>query len=143
MPHLTNTIEIKASPERVWAVLGDLAATPDWLPGTLSANVDGNTRFCVMADGSQVHEQISGYSTEGRTFHWRHVQVPLPVRDSHGTFTVTAADGAASTVTLDAQFEPLDRIAAADVSKMIDGAFQQSLEALRRFVESGVRWNAT
>jgi hypothetical protein len=28
------------------------------------------------------------------------------------------------------------------VAKMIDGAFQQSLEALRRFVEQGVRWNA-
>jgi mxaD protein len=143
MPHLTNTIEIKASPETVWAVLGDLAGTPAWLPGTVSANVDGDTRVCVMADGSQVHEHISGYSAEGRTFHWRHLQVPLPVRDSHGTFTVIAGDGAtSSTVTLDSQFEPLDRNAAAHVSKMIDGAFQQSLEALRRFVESGVRWNA-
>ncbi len=144
MPHLTNTIEIHASPETVWAVLGDLAATPDWLPGTVSARIDGTTRVCVMADGSHVQEQISGYSTEYRTFEWRHVQVPLPVRDSHGTFTVTARDDAASsTVTLHTQFEPLDRTAADGVTKMIDGAFQQSLEALRRFVERGVRWNAT
>lgn len=144
MPHLTNTIEINASPETVWAVLGDLAATPDWLPGTVAATVDGATRVCVMADGSQVHEQISGYSAEGRTFHWRHLQVPLPVRNSHGTFTVGAGDDAASsTVTLHAQFEPLDRAAAAEVTTMIDGAFQQSLEALRRFVEKGIRWNAT
>jgi uncharacterized protein YndB with AHSA1/START domain len=98
MPHLTNMIDIKASPETVWAVLGDLATTPDWLPGTVSASVDGATRVCVMADGSQVHEQISGYSAEDRTYQWRHLQVPLPVRDSHGTFTVTAGDAGSSTV---------------------------------------------
>jgi mxaD protein len=143
MPHLTNTIEIKASPETVWAVLGDLASTPDWLPGTVSARIGGTTRVCVMADGSQVHEQISGYSAEGRTFHWRHLQVPLPVRDSHGLFAVTAGDAGSSTVTLHAEFEPLDHNAAEDVTKMIDEAFKHSLEALRRFVESGVRWNAT
>jgi len=143
MPQLTNTVQINASPEAVWAVLEDLAATPAWLPGTVSASIDGTTRVCVMANGSQVHEQISGYSAHGRTFRWRHLQVPLPVRDSHGTFTVTADDSGFSTVTLHTLFEPLDHTAAAEVSKMIDGAFQQSLEALRRFVESGVRWNAT
>ena len=143
MPHLSNTIEIKASPEAVWAVLGDLASTPDWLPGTVSARLDGATRVCVMADGSQIHEQISGYSAEDHTFDWRHLQVPLPVRDSHGTFTVIPGEAGSSTVTLHAEFEPLDHNAAEAVTKMIDGAFQQSLEALRRFVESGVRWNAT
>jgi len=143
MPYLTNTIEIHAWPETVWAVLGDLAGTPDWLPGTVSANVEGDTRVCVMADGSQVHEHISGYSAEGRIYQWRHTQVPLPVRDSHGTFTVTAGDAGSSTVTLHTQFEPLDLAAGTEVTKMIDGAFQQSLEALRNFVEQGVRWNAT
>lgn len=58
MPHLTDTIEINASPEAVWSVLGNLSATPDWLPGTVSAQVDNGTRICTMADGSQVHEQI-------------------------------------------------------------------------------------
>jgi uncharacterized protein YndB with AHSA1/START domain len=142
MPHLVNTIEIAASAEKVWAVLGDLAATPDWLPGTVSARIDGATRVCVMADGSHVHEQISDYSADHRTFNWRHLNVPLPVRDSHGTFTVKAGDNPGfSTVTLHTQFEPIDQTAAADVTTMIGGAFQQSLEALRLFVEKGARWN--
>jgi mxaD protein len=140
MPHLTNTIEIKASPEAVWAVLGDLTATPHWLPGTVAARIDGNTRVCVMDDGSQVQEQISGYSADDRTYAWRHLQVPLPVRDSHGTYTVRSADAGSATVTLHTRFEPLDPAAAAEVAAMIEGAFQQSLEALRRFVEQGVRW---
>jgi uncharacterized protein YndB with AHSA1/START domain len=140
MPHLTNTIEIKASPEAVWAVLGDLTATPRWLPGTVAARIDGDTRVCVMDDGSQVQEQISDYSTDDRTYAWRHLQVPLPVRDSHGTYTVRSADTGNATVTLHTRFDPLDPAATAEITAMIEGAFQRSLEALRRFVEQGVRW---
>ena len=73
MPHLTNTIEIKASPEAVWAVLGDLTATPHWLPGTVAARIDGDTRICDMGDGSQVQEQISDYSADGQ-----HIRLAAP-----------------------------------------------------------------
>jgi uncharacterized protein YndB with AHSA1/START domain len=140
---LTKVIEINASPEAVWAVLGDLAATPNWLPGTVSARVDGQTRICVMADGSEVHERISGYSADDRTYRWQHLSVPLPVQDSHGTFTVTASDAGSSTVTLDTQFVPLDPASVAELTEAIDGAFRQSLEALRRYVEAGVPWNTS
>jgi uncharacterized protein YndB with AHSA1/START domain/ketosteroid isomerase-like protein len=140
---LTNIMEISASPEDVWAVLGDLAATPDWLPGTVSAHVDGQTRVCVMADGSQVHERISGYSAEDRTYHWQHLRTPLPVHESRGRFTVTARDAGSSTVALDAQFVPVDPRSVGELAKMIDGAFRQSLESLRRYIEDGVRWDAS
>jgi len=139
MPHLTDTIEINASPDAVWAVLGDLSATPDWLPGTVSARVENGTRICVMADGSRVHEQIDNYSTEARRYDWKHLQVPLPVRDSHGTFTVVPNAPDQATVVLDTWFEPLD--APTEVTTMIQAAFHQSLESLRRFIEQGTRWN--
>jgi uncharacterized protein YndB with AHSA1/START domain/ketosteroid isomerase-like protein len=140
---LTNIIEIGASPQDVWAVLGDLASTPDWLPGTVSAQVDGQTRVCVMADGSQVHERISGYSAGDRTYHWRHLQTPLPVHELRGSFAVTANDSGSATVALDAQFVPVDTSAVSELAKMIDGAFRQALESLRRYVEDGVRWDAS
>ena len=140
MTHLTKQIEINASPERVWTVLGDLAATPNWLPGTVSARVDGNARVCVMANGAEVLEQIDNYSTVDRTYHWRHLKVPLPVRDSHGTFSVVA-DGEGAMIVLEAQFIALDHGRDSEVTTMIDGAYQESLEALRRFVVQGTRWN--
>ncbi len=142
MPEIINTVDINASPDVVWAVLGDLTATADWLPGTVSARLDGATRVCDMADGSQVHEEISGYSAENRTFEWRHLKVPLPVRNSRGTFAVSAAGNGGSKVTLRTEFEALDDATAVDVTAMIDGAFQQSLASLRRRVETGARWNS-
>lgn len=140
MTRITKQIEINASPARVWAVLGDLAATPNWLPGTVSARVDGSTRVCVMANGAEVLEQIDNYSTLDRIYQWRHLQVPLPVRDSHGTFSVVG-DGDSAMIVLQTDFEPLDPRHDAEVTAMIDGAYQESLEALRRFVEQGTRWN--
>ncbi|TDO36295.1 polyketide cyclase/dehydrase/lipid transport protein [Kribbella sp. VKM Ac-2527] len=139
MPHLTDRIEINASPDAVWAILGDLAATPAWLPGTVSAQVDNGTRICTMADGSQVHEQIDNYSAETRSYAWKHLQVRLPVRDSHGKFTVVPNPAGHTTVVLDTWFEPLQE--PDEVTPMIQTAFRQSLESLRRFIEQGTRWN--
>jgi len=65
------------------------------------------------------------------------------VRGSHGTFTVAAGDAGFSTVTLDTHFEPLDQKAAADVSKMFDGAFQYSLEGSAALSSKGPAGNAT
>lgn len=141
--HLTNTIEIDASPDTVWAVLGELAATRAWLPGTVDARVDGTTRVCVMAGGAEVHEEISDYSTQRRTYRWRHLRVPLPVLHSSGRYTVTPGGNGGATVTLETEFTPVDPAAATELATMIEPAFQQSLHGLRRWVEEGVRWDAT
>ena len=143
MPSTTNTVEINADPEEVWAVLADMPATRQWLPGVVAARMDGELRVCAMADGQEVHERISDVSPERRSYQFTHLKVPLPVRESHGTFTVTPGPGdATATVTLEASFEPLDPAAADGLADMIQGAFQQSLESLRRFVETKTAWYA-
>ena len=141
MASLRNTIAIDAPPERVWEVLGDLAATSEWLPGTLDARMEGAIRVCRMADGSDVREEISDYSPERRTYRYRHLEIPLPVRESSGTFAVEPADGGA-VVVLESEFEPLEPAAGGDVEAMFDGALKQSLESLRQRVEHGARWDA-
>jgi uncharacterized protein YndB with AHSA1/START domain len=112
MPTITTTIDIKSTPDDVWAVLSDMPATRQWLPGVVAARMAGDIRVCQMADGQQVHETISDISAEQRSFRFEHIQVPLPVRRSGGTFTVTAgSDPQTTTVTLRTTFEPLDQAA--------------------------------
>jgi hypothetical protein len=38
---VTNTVEINAGQDEVWAVLADLSATRMWLPGVVSTRMDG------------------------------------------------------------------------------------------------------
>jgi len=142
MPHVTNTIEINASPEEVWAVLGDLTATRDWLPGVVSASLDGSTRICVMADGTQIHEEISSHSDELRSYRFRHLRTPLPVRDLHGSFTVADDASGSAVVTLETDLDPADPAAAAELTPMIQRAFGQSLVSLRRWIERHERWDS-
>jgi uncharacterized protein YndB with AHSA1/START domain len=143
MPSITNTIDIKATPDDVWAVLADMTATQQWLPGVTTARMDGDVRVCRMADGQEVHERISDISVDRRSYQFEHLRVPLPVRQSAGTFTVTAGPGAeTATVSLATTFEPLDPTGADHLTDMIHGAFQQSLESLRRYVEQKLPWDA-
>jgi uncharacterized protein YndB with AHSA1/START domain len=144
MPTITNTIDIKATPDEVWAVLADMPATRQWLPGVIAARMDGNVRVCQMADGQQVRERISDISAEQRSFRFEHLRVQLPVRHSGGSFTV--ADGPdlhTATVTLRTTFEPLDSTGVDQLTAMVSSAFQHSLESLRRFVEDEIAWDAS
>src|SRR5262245_25699924 len=139
---VTNTVDITADPDDVWAVLADLPATRCWLPGVLSARMDGDVRVCTMADGQEIHERISDLSPERRSYRFEHLRVPLPVRDSYGTFTVSAGAAAGTArVTLQTTFDPADPTAAEAVTEMIDGAFGQALESLRRYMEQKATWD--
>jgi hypothetical protein len=142
MPTITNSVDINSGPDDVWAVLADLPAARHWLPGVVSSQMDGTLRVCTMADGQEIHERISDISPEWRSYRFSHVRVPLPVRDSGGTFTVTPGPTTGTaTVTLQTTFEPLDATHAGEVTAMIQGAFAQSLQSLRRYIEQKTTWD--
>lgn len=140
---VTNTIEINADPDDVWAVLADLPATRWWLPGIVAARLDGDVRVCTMADGQEIHERIGQVSPEQRSYRFDYIRVPLPVRDSGGSFAVTSGTAAGTaTVTLRNTFEPLDPATADGLRDAIRAAMGQALESLRRYVEEKVAWDA-
>src|SRR5262245_49825488 len=142
MPTITNAIDVNATPDAVWRVLGDLSATRDWLPGVVSVGIDGDVRICRMADGQEVHEKISEVSDEHRSYRFEHLRVALPVRRSGGVFMVTQGpDRNTATVTLRTTFEPLDAAGVDQLTDMMRGAFQQSLDSLRRLVEDKLTWD--
>ena len=131
MPKLHNQIRIDADAADVWAIVGDLAATPEWIPGIVAASVDGPLRVCRTADGNEIRETITELSDDSRTLSYEQSQVPLPISGSHGTMRVRA-NGNGSVVEWEAEFEAPDEVAA-----MVDGYYRQTLEALRRRVERG------
>ena len=140
---VTNIVDITAGPDDVWAVLADLPATRWWLPGVVAARIDGDVRVCTMADGQEIHERITGLSPRARTFRFEHLRVPLPVQQSHGTFTVTAGSVAGtSRVTLQTTFDLLDPTSGEELSSVIQEAFGQSPQSLRRYVEDKLPWDA-
>ena len=132
---IQHRIKIEASPDQVWAVLGDLARAPEYVPGIVAAKVEGRQRLCVDAYGNEIREEISDYSEAQRSYTFKHLQAPLPVKRSQGKFTVEA-EGEASLVVLEWEFEPLDAAQEAELTPMLDGAAKMTLENLRQRVEA-------
>ena len=73
----------------------------------------------------------SDYSAEDRALTYEQSQVPLPIERSRGSLRVVP-DGARAHVEWEAEFDAPD-----DVAAMVDGYYRQTLEALRRRVETG------
>ena len=141
MVQLRKSVAIDASPDDVWAVLGDLAATTEWLPGMVAARMEGSTRICTTAGGFEIREEISDYAPATRSYRYRHLAIPLPVKNSSGSFTVEPRNGGAEIV-LEAQFEALENVDEAQVGEMFGAALEQSLHSLKRRVTEGERWDA-
>jgi hypothetical protein len=140
MPTISTSVIIEAAPDDVAAVLSDLTATRFWLPGVVEARLDGDIRFCRMADGQEVHERILEVSENRLRF--EHVRVALPVRRSSGTFSVEAAAEGGSVVELEFTFEPLDPALTDQLTMGIRQAFAQSLQSLRAYIEEKTTWDA-
>jgi carbon monoxide dehydrogenase subunit G len=134
---IKNHIKIEASPDQVWAILGDLTAAHSWIPGIISAKVQGSNRVCLTADGQEIREEISNYLAENYTFSYQHLQQPLPIKNSRGIFTVKA-EGTGSLVVWEAEFEVFDPSQEIELVALINGYYQQALESLRQRVKATI-----
>ena len=127
---LHNEIRVGVSPEAAWAVVGDLAAADRWVPGVVSARVDGGARVCRLADGSEIHEEISGYSAEQRRYSYSHTQHPMPLERSTGTLSVVP-DGDGSRVVWDATVQVADPA----LATMLEAGFREAMQSLAAELE--------
>jgi len=122
---LRNEIRVDATPDDVWAVVGDLAGADRWVPGVISARIDGGTRVCTLADGSQIREEISDYSPEQRRYSYTHTEHPMPLERSTGTLSVVP-DGGGTRVVWDASVEVPDPA----LATMLETGFREAMQSL-------------
>lgn len=95
---LEETIEINATPDKVWAVVGDFAHPEKWLPPVDSAtstggNEKGATRELKLKSGGSLKEELVNYDASQMTLKYK-VDDPtdpkiLPVNNYSSTITVT------------------------------------------------------
>jgi mxaD protein len=137
MPSFLHTIDIDATPDQVWAVLGDIASVDRWIPGVASVTVDGTTRVCTFEDGHTQDERILDYSPHTRSYRYHIEGAPLPVTDNTGSFSIEE-NGSRSRVVWESSFEPLDPAMAIQLAEMWEPYLPMTLDNLRRLVEDPV-----
>ncbi|CAI8733717.1 MULTISPECIES: SRPBCC family protein [Pseudomonas] len=131
MATASATIDIPASADQVWQLIGGFNSLPDWLPFIPKSELSegGRVRSLQTADGAVVIERLQTFDNEGKTYSYSIEQAPFPATQYLATIKVEArGDGAR--VTWSGRFEPVG-VSDEEVVALFTGIYQGGLEALR------------
>jgi uncharacterized protein YndB with AHSA1/START domain len=134
MASFRSTIDIAASPDEVWQVLGDVLSVDRWVPGVTEVARSDDGRVCTFDDGHVQHEQILDYSPERRFYRYLIDGAPLPVRDNTGSFTVDEAGGRARVI-WESSFVAIDSAMESQLAEMWEPYLPIVLSSLKQLVE--------
>ena len=149
---VTQKIEIDASPEKVWAAIGDFADM-SWLPivektEATDGNIPGKAlRKLILKGGGQVEESLSKYSEADRSYAYRIEKVDvkvLPVTNYSSQISVTGNEGGKTIVEWRGAFyrgdplgDPPPELNDDAALAAVNGLYKMGLEALKKKLEQG------
>jgi carbon monoxide dehydrogenase subunit G len=148
---VTETIEINAPPEKVWAAIGNFQDM-SWHPAVDStAGEKGNeidaTRKLTLKGGGTIDEVLYKFEPEKMSYSYRITAVDvkvLPVTNYSSTITVKPADGGKSLVEWRGAFyrgypnnDPPPELNDDAAIAAVTGVYKLGLEGLKKKIESG------
>jgi hypothetical protein len=131
MATASATIDIPASADQVWQLIGGFNALPDWLPFIPKSELSegGRVRSLQTADGAVVIERLQTFDNQGKTYSYSIEQAPFPATAYLATIKVDA-QGHGARVTWSGRFEPVG-VSDEEVVALFTGIYQGGLAALR------------
>ncbi|HAV6035595.1 TPA: SRPBCC family protein, partial [Acinetobacter baumannii] len=111
MANAIATLEIPASPEQVWQLIGGFDSLPDWLPFVAKSELSegARVRSLILADGGNVVERLEAFNQQERTYSYSIIKAPFPIVDYLSTITVLETDKPnVSLVEWKGQFTPVN-----------------------------------
>ena len=133
MAKTTVSIEIPASADAVWQLMGGFDALPDWLPFIPKSMVSegGRVRTLTTSDGGTVIERLEAFDNRQRSYSYSIIQAPFPVVDYLSTIAVVAtADSNITRVEWSGSFTPVN-VSDADAEALFSGIYRDGLQALK------------
>jgi len=131
MATASATIDIPASADQVWQLIGGFNTLPDWLPFIPNSELSegGRVRILQTADGGVVIERLQAFDNTARTYSYSIEQAPFPATDYLATIKVEA-QGQGARVTWSGRFNAKG-VSDEEVVALFSGIYQGGLEALR------------
>lgn len=133
MATTTVSIEIPASVDQVWQLMGGFDSLPDWLPFIPKSMVSegGRVRTLTTSDGGTVIERLEAFDNRQRSYSYSIIQAPFPVVDYPSTIAVVAtADSNITRVEWSGSFTPVN-VSDADAEALFSGIYRDGLQALK------------
>jgi mxaD protein len=146
---VTETIEINAPVDKVWAAIKDYDKLPSWHPGFAKDeivegknNTPGAVRALTIKDGPTFTEELLAFSEKDHSYKYRIIESPLPLQDYVSTISVATGKNGRTTVTWVGNFKrknpadnPPEAESDAGAVKLITGVYRAGLDNLKKKLE--------
>lgn len=128
--HAAALVEIPASPDQVWQLIGGFDSLPDWLPYIPKSELSdgGRVRRLANPQGEVIVERLEAFDNPGRSYSYSILQAPFPVTDYLSTLRVLAAENG-SRVEWSGRFTPRG-VSDSEASRLFQSIFEDGLKAL-------------
>jgi mxaD protein len=149
MLHVTETVEIKAPVDKVWATVKDFDSLNKWHPGFSSDqlisgtnNTVGAVRKLTITNGPVFTEKLLAFDDANHSFRYMIVDSPLPITHYASSLSVRPGPGGVTRVTWRGRFErkntsdnPPEAESDAGVLKLVSGVYRGGLDNLKKLLE--------
>ena len=134
---VTESIDVNASPDKAWALVGDFGGLVGWFPAVTKSTVEGKgvgaLRHLTMPDGNQLTERQQTRDDAARFYEYVVIAGALPCTDYVSRLAVSPA-GSGARITWTAQFVPL-KDAPVDAVAFITSVYQGGLAGAKAVLD--------
>jgi len=146
---VTESVDIKAPPAKVWAAAKDFDGLNKWHPGFAKDeltkgknNAVGTVRALTIKDGPTFTEELLAFDEAAHTYKYRIIESPLPLNNYVANFKVAPGKDGGTHVTWSANFtrknpaeNPPEAENDAAAVKLITDVFKAGLANLKKQTE--------
>jgi mxaD protein len=146
---VVESVEIKASPDKVWASIKDFDGLNKWHPGFSADEIVsggngqvGSVRKLTIKDGPSFTEKLLAFDDAGRNYRYQIIESPLPITHYVSKITVRSAGGGMTKVIWSGTFQrkntsdnPPEAESDAGAIKLIKGVYRGGLDNLKKMLE--------
>ncbi len=132
MAQASATVELPASPDEVWTLIGGYGSLPDWLPYIPESKLTdgGRLRHLANPGGEAIIERLEHYDNAARTYSYSILQSRFPISSYRATLTVSPnASGRGARVDWSGVFTP-QGVSDEQVCELFGGIYRDGLKAL-------------
>lgn len=129
------TVEINASAEKAWKVIGAVDGVDKWFAPILSCRVEGKKRICSTEAG-EFTENIEKVDHQNRIFQYAiPEQNMIPVKNIFGTMKVNDLGNEKSSVEWSATFD-VEENKEMEAKEMFKGAWTMGIQGIEKHINS-------
>lgn len=141
MAQASASLDVAASADTVWKLIGGFNSLPDWLPYIPQSETTegGRVRHLANPSGAAIVERLETFDNAARSYSYSIIEAPFPITDYRSTIRVEALpDRQVCRVHWSGTFTAAG-VSDGEASKLFQGIYEDGLKALAVRFASPVR----